>query len=331
MSKIVQYSRLSHHTISGTGSTGVTFSIPASEDFTDGSWLPIDLALSEIGVNEEDKKVYIRIDDEIKEFQLYGSTGSGDTLSQVLSVGNTTGGTDIEVSGGDKIYSASDLILQGVDSISSRVLTVDKINSIVSNTQSSRIQSEDYNNGYYSFLSMKSDEAWIFMDNGNVSPYIKMSYDFSVVEEGVIDINPSGTLNISNNRLGMNVGVNNLSNAVGGVHYNISEVATSNNTTTVVSTIEFSSEVDSIITVDVIVNGYDLVSDKAYGSKLFGVFKNSGGTTTLISSVDVNEKTSFSTVTSNLGISSNDVVITVTGETAHNINWVVRYNYMISK
>ena len=79
MSKITQYSRISHHTIAGSASAGLTFSVPAQEDFTDGSWTPYDLALSEIGVNEQDEKVYIRIDDEIKEFAFIGASGVGFT------------------------------------------------------------------------------------------------------------------------------------------------------------------------------------------------------------------------------------------------------------
>lgn len=79
MAKITQYSRISHHTIAGSASAGLTFSVPAQEDFTDGSWTPYDLALSEIGVNEQDDKVYIRIDDEIKEFAFVGASGVGFT------------------------------------------------------------------------------------------------------------------------------------------------------------------------------------------------------------------------------------------------------------
>lgn len=79
MARITQYSRISHHTIAGSASTGLTFSIPPQEDFTDGSWTPYDLALSEIGVNEQDERVFIRIDDTIKEFAFIGASGVGFT------------------------------------------------------------------------------------------------------------------------------------------------------------------------------------------------------------------------------------------------------------
>jgi hypothetical protein len=79
MAKITQYSRISHHTIAGSASAGLTFSVPAQEDFTDGTWTPYDLALSEIGVNEQDERVFIRIDDEIKEFAFIGASGVGFT------------------------------------------------------------------------------------------------------------------------------------------------------------------------------------------------------------------------------------------------------------
>lgn len=83
MAKLTQYSRISHHTIYGL--TGGTFSVPAQEDFTTGDWTIYDLALSEIGVNETDKKAYMRVDDEIKEFAWVGRSTTGVTNSIIMS------------------------------------------------------------------------------------------------------------------------------------------------------------------------------------------------------------------------------------------------------
>ena len=95
MSKITQYSRLSHHTLSGSASA--TFSVPPSEDFTDGTWNVngTELALSEIGINEDSKKAYIRINDEIKEIQFTGATGGSGTSGTSGTDGTSgTSGTD---------------------------------------------------------------------------------------------------------------------------------------------------------------------------------------------------------------------------------------------
>lgn len=76
MSIISAFSRISHHTITidATGSPSITpFTVPGSEDFTDGSWTIFDLALSEIGVDEFNEKVYIRIGNSIKEIITDGS------------------------------------------------------------------------------------------------------------------------------------------------------------------------------------------------------------------------------------------------------------------
>lgn len=72
MGIIPQYSRIAHHTL--YGSTGLTFTIPPTEDFTDGSWNVngTELFLSEIGVSEDDNKAYIRIGNNINEFN-FGS------------------------------------------------------------------------------------------------------------------------------------------------------------------------------------------------------------------------------------------------------------------
>lgn len=101
MGLVSQYSRLLHHTI--TGASGSTFSVPATEDFTDGSWSVYDLCLSEIAVNETDEKAYIRIGSTIKEFEFTGGTSSPGltpSLSDVLSVGNNAFTYSIVMGGG---------------------------------------------------------------------------------------------------------------------------------------------------------------------------------------------------------------------------------------
>ena len=61
-----QSARIKHHTVTSTGS----FTVPASEDFTDGSWDKWDLAQSELAVNTADNKVYIRVGSNIRELGL---------------------------------------------------------------------------------------------------------------------------------------------------------------------------------------------------------------------------------------------------------------------
>ena len=88
MSSIInQYSRIKHHTIT----TGATFTVPTQEDFTlvgSQSWTPTDVALSEIGVDELNKKAFIRIGDGIKEF-LFDKATDVDWIDF-----NLTGATD---------------------------------------------------------------------------------------------------------------------------------------------------------------------------------------------------------------------------------------------
>lgn len=102
MAKITQYSRISHHTLAGSASA--TFSVPVSEDFTDGSWTPADLALSEIGVNEDAGKAYIRIGSDIKEIEFVGATSGAENLATTLAAGNTTGPNHIYFNDGYGLY-----------------------------------------------------------------------------------------------------------------------------------------------------------------------------------------------------------------------------------
>lgn len=93
MGRITQYSRISHHTTSGFPNTA--FTIPASSDFTDGTWTIYDLALSEIGVNETDSRVFIRCDSEVKEFKVhsfYTASTNGSSTATMSEIGLTAGG-----------------------------------------------------------------------------------------------------------------------------------------------------------------------------------------------------------------------------------------------
>lgn len=105
---VKQYSRISHHTLAGA--TGSTFSVPSQEDFTDSTspWTIYDLALSEFGVNEADKKLYIRIADEIKEVGFASTASTAETLEQTLALGNTMGTYSIVTNTG-KIVSTSNI------------------------------------------------------------------------------------------------------------------------------------------------------------------------------------------------------------------------------
>ena len=99
MAIISQFSRISHHTVAlsaTTSFTGMTFTVPGSEDFTLGGWTIYDLALSEIGVDEFRNKAYIRIGNNINEFNF----GTGGTSTSTTFTGNTSATciTDLYVS-----------------------------------------------------------------------------------------------------------------------------------------------------------------------------------------------------------------------------------------
>lgn len=107
MAKITQYSRLTHHTI--TGSASATFSVPPQEDFTAGDWSILDLAISEIGVNEDAEKAFIRTGGTIKEIKFVGATAGTETLATTLLIGNNTGASDIIIDSNQVIRNPSSL------------------------------------------------------------------------------------------------------------------------------------------------------------------------------------------------------------------------------
>ena len=510
MAKITQYSRISHHTIAGSASAGLTFSVPAQEDFTDGSWTAFDLALSEIGVNEQDDKVYIRIDDEIKEFAFVGASGVGFTggpgncitdlyltnmygcspitihddfiqkdgtsvnsedsnlqitfdsggvgtfdvqkingtttqlerltvgiagvqIQTVATNSNVSGnilcedtnglGTDINVQLLSTSLPDSSIIQLGPSSslwYTSDGTTYD--NRITINTTDILFKADDisnikygelqlthnftyfahYNNGLLSLIQAQDDTIDIQTQGSGALNKVALDSANSLVEVSSTDGFTSSGLTVIPTKIGMSsadtsttllntitVDINKITlvsddtslitqpskieinptdidifasdtctigdgvNQViignqqikleGGVilHdllltnpepivYNQGEVNTTNNTPTVISGINF-GVTNSVITIEAVVNGWGATNSKAYGAKLFGTFKNAGGTVTQLSTTDKSEKTDFSTATSDFNISGTSIQVRATGEASTNINWASRFNYQISR
>jgi hypothetical protein len=80
--------RIKHHTITGTG---ITFSIPSNDDFTITAtsstgllWTKTDLLPSEFGINNDDKTLSIRVNDEVKTIGLWSNP-----ISMSFSVGGS--------------------------------------------------------------------------------------------------------------------------------------------------------------------------------------------------------------------------------------------------
>jgi hypothetical protein len=76
MAKIEQYSRLINH---GITTAGAPFSVPTSNDHSDGTWLATDLYIGEIGINVTDDTVFMRTNNGI--IQIATGTSSGSTSS----------------------------------------------------------------------------------------------------------------------------------------------------------------------------------------------------------------------------------------------------------
>lgn len=87
----ISKSRIKHHSITSTAS----FTVPASNDFTDGSWVSTDLVRNEIGVNEFNQSVWIRIGSEVYEIITDGSNRFNEYIDVWAGLsGNTASGVE---------------------------------------------------------------------------------------------------------------------------------------------------------------------------------------------------------------------------------------------
>lgn len=174
MTKITGYSRVSHHTITGTGST---FAVPPSEDFTDGTWnvFGTELCLSEIGVSETDNKAYIRIGSNIKEFEFVGGTAGAEGLSDTLAIDNNSGAYDVIMGGATVIKSANSggriagrIALDGSSVAGEVYITTDDGSEATSYLKLSGSGQTAELAGIpgYSYLSLGGNSQWLSMDSG---------------------------------------------------------------------------------------------------------------------------------------------------------------------
>ncbi|MFY8170058.1 MAG: hypothetical protein ACOVK2_02960 [Candidatus Fonsibacter sp.] len=387
MSLITQYSRISHHTLYGL-TAGTTFSVPTTTDFTDGSWTIKDLALSEIGVNESDKKVYIRIDNEIKEFQLAGGTSSAEPLSTTLVAGNTTGANWINVDSGYGLTSSGGSItdtisldtINGIGIKSENTITgqitsiivspdtfdvsvtdgvtttgiqqtADDLTLVTGDTllymtqgdgyfqsvdtastvkdmfildpqglgNGTGIKSEDTTTGDYSYVNVNPTGIVIYQEDitNTQNRYITLqpSQISLVCGPNAILIDEAGELiSLSSNLI--SIGSADVKNII-----STGAVTTTNATVTTIHTFNCVNSGPKSYKVRVI--GYKGDYSKSYLGELFGLYNYDGATVTLINSLDLVEKTSFTTATSTISISGTDIIIEVTGEAATTIYWSV--------
>lgn len=80
--------------------------------------------------------------------------------------------------------------------------------------------------------------------------------------------------------------------------------------------------------VKVRVTGYDTGgSNLGYASNLFGVFKNNVTTTTQIGTIDLVEKTDFTTASTDIFIIGTDIYVKLIGDSSNDINWKVYVEY----
>lgn len=321
---------------------------------TDGTWNVEDIYAGELFLNMDDKKLWFGWED------ISGNTG----VTLVNPLGNLTGSciTDLFVENIKACDSAitltaDDTILNFVDNISDgyqftaqygyNSIFLDARNNPLTDASTIvlypnnniEIASEDIANQFTSRINLDSTQmslAAIDATTTDASQIVIQSNQLTIESldgsgnAGII-VNPAQVTLFSPNARNLTVDTTSLVYSVGSfvVSKDIVGNTTTNATPLSLDTIAFGGITDKVITVEAMVNGISSGSNKAYGAKLFAVFKNIGGTITQLSITDKSEKTDFTTATSDIVISGTDISIEVTGELATTIDWQVYYTWQI--
>ena len=341
----IQYSRISHHALSGAG---ITFSIPLGEDFTiingSASWngSGTDLADREIGINTADNKAYLRIGANLNQIAFFGSTASSQNLAQTLSVGNNTELYNIIAGTGTFIYSAN----------GGGQLELDN------NTIADRVLLSNDNGGAggeyilmaNDTLSLVSNAGEVQLTNGTNGLWIMNT---STMSKSVGSL-PSVGMFINTQDSTLNAGVTN-SIIIGGKNCTATEIDTvytsklnifgdatgynwkhnivtssqSTATTSNITTISLSN--DQVCTVKTIVNAYCSSPNRHYSATQMASFLKYGGTVYQTGTTDLSAKDGFvDGTTVSLDTDTSVIRLRVTNGSTLVTRWVVAYEYMIS-
>ena len=105
--------------------TGVVPTVPVSSDFTDGTWLNTDIRAGEFFYNIPDEKLWIGTNTVPLEL----TSSIGNTLAQILTNGNTTGGSDIIVSSTDLIKDPTGQTYIDLNTTNFKIMSDDNVNN----------------------------------------------------------------------------------------------------------------------------------------------------------------------------------------------------------
>jgi len=161
----------SRHRIKRTNLTGVVPTAhTASTDFTDGTWLNTDIREAEFFYNIPDKKLWIGTGTSSIEIAQIGSTTSGNSLEQTLSIGNNSGTNNIIMGTATVIKSdnTGGRIALDASSVAGEVyITTDDGSEATSYLKLSGSGQTAELAGIpgYSYISIGGNSQWFSMDN----------------------------------------------------------------------------------------------------------------------------------------------------------------------
>jgi hypothetical protein len=180
-------------------------------------------------------------------------------------------------------------------------------------------RTDAYNPGFDAYAEMavdntvRYDALLIDPSNLNIGDLSLYSSDKLSTDASLIKLNPT-EIKIETSAVGNFIKANTLTTSAAGT-YSISTLptlATSNS-----------------ITIKARVIGFSALSSLTYGSDLFAVFANYGGTVTQISTTDIIEKTDFGAGwTSDIETDGTDIFIKVKANGTDSTSWKVMYEYI---
>lgn len=169
----------------------------------------------------------------------------------------------------------------------------------------------------------------IIMSNGDfiVSPDSSNSFGIDNLGSYLdVDLQGGDRITIGQNSGFDGIVINNNDVLINGFRFSYATASTSDDTQTTIISYSLSAP-DKMGWYEAYVTGIKSDGSEGYFSKINSAIRNDSGTLFQIGSVDLVEKTDFSTATSTIDFSGTSVRVRITGEIATNINWTCRLKH----
>lgn len=330
MSVISGKTRLKHHALT---TAGTIFTVPATDDFTDGTWVATDLVLGEIGFNLTDDRAFFRSANGIVEMitstfvHLWERTGDDiqaviNPLASPLIDPNILPATDDMSDIGSSVLRWKDLYLGEVIDFSVAFSVVVDTNDVIKCADGATFNTTNLKIAP-TVISSQNARVTNGATNSSILGGLSNTLNATAIKCVILG-GESNTIDGSNSAVIASNGITATYDQTlySQDAYRVSPHTVQTTDATVTNLMTFTPDVDGVYIIDTNITGLESATGDALGIKQFTVFKVIAGAVTIVSASTTDKKSNFAgAVSSAIDTDGTVIRLRVVGKAATTIDW----------